>query len=84
MFDKLKQMKQLKDLQDSLKKEEVEYEKNGVKVTINGKMEILEIKLNSELDIQTQERVLKDCINEVMKKVQMVAAQKLSQSGFGL
>jgi DNA-binding protein YbaB len=81
MFDKLKQLKQLKDLQDALSSEKVENENRGVKVTINGKMEIEQIQLNPELQKEEQEKALKDCINEAMRKVQMIAAQKMSQMG---
>lgn len=84
MFDKLQQLKQLKDLQDSLGKEKIEIEKNGIKVVINGKMEIEEIQLSSDLAKEEQERVLKESLNEAMKKVQAMMAQKMSQmSGFG-
>ncbi len=85
MFEKLKQMKQLKELQDSLKNERAEVEKQGVKIVVNGKMEIEEVQLNSELGKEEQEKIVKDCINEAMKKVQFIAAQKMSQMpGFGL
>jgi DNA-binding protein YbaB len=83
MFDQLKQLKQLKDLQDQLKKEKIEMEKNGVKVVINGKMEIEELTLNPDLDINQQQRILKDCINDAMHKVQMSMAQKMSKMGIG-
>lgn len=76
MFDKLKQLKQLKDLQDSLKKEMSEVEKEGVKVVVNGSMKIEEIRLNPEMDIEKQGEIVKDCANEAMKKIQMLAAQK--------
>lgn len=79
MFEKLGQLKKLKDLQDSLSQEEVEVEKNGIKVVINGKMEIEKIQLNPELSKEEQEKVLCDCINEATKKIQMIAAQKMSQ-----
>jgi DNA-binding protein YbaB len=78
MFNKLKQLKELKDLQDSLSKEKAEVEKNGIKVVVNGKMEIEQIKLNPELAIDEQEKKLQECINDAMKKVQMAAAQKMS------
>ena len=77
MFDKLKQLKQLKDLESSLSKEQATVEKNGVSVTVSGKMEIKEIKLNPQLDIKEQEETAKDCINEAMKKMQMEAAKKM-------
>lgn len=85
MFDKFKQLKQLKDLQNSLKEEKEEASKEGVRVIINGKMEIEKIELNEELSKERQEIIVKDCINEAMKKIQVIAAQKMSQmQGFGM
>jgi DNA-binding protein YbaB len=81
MFEKLQQLKQLKELQDSLKKEKTIVEKEGIRIVINGKLEIEEIELNSALNKEEQERVLKDCLNTAMKKVQTNMAQKLSQMG---
>lgn len=84
MFDKLKQLQQLKELRDSLSQEKEEVERKGIKVIINGKMEVEEIHLNPDLDKEEQEEVLKECINEAMKKIQMVVASKMSQMpGFG-
>ncbi len=84
MFDKLKQLKELKELRDSLSQEKEEVEKEGIKVIINGKMEIENIQLNPDLDKEEQETILKECINEAIKKIQMVLASKMSQmSGFG-
>jgi len=77
MFDKLKQIKQLKELQDSLKEEIIEIEKNGVKIVINGKMEVINITLNDKISIQEQERAVKDGVNEAFKKIQVIAAQKM-------
>jgi len=85
MFDKLKQIKQLKELRDSLSQEREEIEKEGIKVIINGKMEIEDIQLNSDLSKEEQEKILKECINEAVKKIQMVLTSKMSQmSGFDL
>lgn len=84
MFDKLKQLKQLKELRDSLSQEKEEVEKRGVRVIVNGKMEIEEIQLNPDLSKNEQEEVLKECINEAVRKVQIIAAKKMSQiPGFG-
>jgi len=79
MFDQLKQLGKLKELKDILEKEKKEVEKEGVKVVVNGRMEIEEIKLNPQLDFETQEKIIKECINEAMKKIQMEAAQKMMQ-----
>ena len=85
MFDKLKQIKQLKELRDSLSQEREEIEKEGIKVIINGKMEIEDIQLNSDLSKEEQEKILKECINEAVKKIQTVLASKMSQmQGFDL
>jgi len=81
MFDQLKQLKQLKEIQDQLKKERVEVEKNGVKAVVNGKMEIEEIVLNPDFGIERQEKAVKDCVNEAVRKVQTNLAQKMSQMG---
>jgi DNA-binding protein YbaB len=80
MFDKLKQLKELKNLRDSLAKEKEEIEKRGVKVIVNGKMEVEEISLNSELSKEEQEEIVKECINEGFKKIQANAAKKMFQT----
>lgn len=79
MFDKLQQLKKLKELQDALGKEKIEIEREGVRVVINGKMEIEEIKLNHQIDFEKQEKIIKDCINEAMKQIQAEAAKKMFQ-----
>jgi len=79
MFDNFKQLKKLKELKDSLAKERIEIEKEGIKVVINGKMEMEEVKLNSELDIEQQQRIIKDCFNEAVRKIQRIAAEKMMQ-----
>jgi DNA-binding protein YbaB len=85
MFDKLKDLKKLKDLENSLGKEMIEKEKNGVRVVVNGKSEIESISLNPELDKEEQEQSLKDCINDASREAKMLMARKASEiTGFGL
>lgn len=79
MFDNLKQLAKLKELKDVLEKERKEVEKEGVKVVVNGKMEIEEIKLNPQLNTAKQEEIVKDCINQALKQVQQEAAKKMFQ-----
>lgn len=78
MFDKLKQLAQIKGLQDSIKQEKVEVVKEGVRIVVRGDFSIDEINLNPDLTTEKQQEVLKDCLNDGMKKAQMLAAQKLS------
>lgn len=77
MFDNLKQLAKLKELKDSLEKERKEVEKEGIRVVVNGKMEIEEIKLNPDLDVVKQEMIVKDCINRAFKAIQEEAAKKM-------
>lgn len=84
MFDKLKDLKKLKDLESSLGKEMIEKEKNGIKVVINGKTEIISISLNPDLNKEDQERYLKDCINDASRDAKMIMAKKAAEiTGFG-
>ena len=85
MFDKLKQLSQLKEIRNNLSQEKLTVEKNGIRVTFNGKMEIEELQLNPSLNAKEQEKILKDCLNEAIRKLQLVLAKKMSQMpGFGL
>ena len=40
-------------------------------------MEVEELRLNPALDQQTQEKILKECINDAVKKIQMIVAQQM-------
>jgi DNA-binding protein YbaB len=83
MFDNLKKLAELKKMQDSFKKERATTEKRGVSVTINGNLEIEEIKLNPELSTEEQQKVLKEAINEAKENMQKNLAKSLMGSGFG-
>jgi DNA-binding protein YbaB len=70
MFDKLKEFSKLQEMQKKIKAETVEVEHNGVFVKINGAMDILELRLNHNNDAASQERTVKDCLNEAKDKMQ--------------
>lgn len=78
MLDKFKQMKQLRELQESLKKKEFKGESNGVVVTINGAFELRDVKLNSDLETGAQEDAIKEAFSNAMQ-----IAQKELRSVFG-
>ncbi|MFC1700535.1 YbaB/EbfC family nucleoid-associated protein [Patescibacteria group bacterium] len=77
MFDKFKQLAQLKSLQSEIAREKFDAEKDGVKVIVNGNFMIEDIILNSDLTSEQQAIVLKDCLNQALKKAQSSAAQKM-------
>jgi DNA-binding protein YbaB len=77
MWDQMKQAKELYQLQKELQKEKIETEEKGVKVVVNGKMEVEEVFLNSEISKEEQEKAVKDCFNEALRKIQTNLAQKM-------
>ena len=78
MFDKIKQIQQLKTMQSALKKEVVTIKEQGVKITINGNLEVQEIVLSPDLEKEAQEQILKNSFNKAVKQVQMKMAQQFS------
>ena len=85
MFNKLKQFKDLrnqaKTLQNALAQEAVEYEKNGVKITMNGNMEITRLTLNTEATGEKLENILTEAVNETIKRAQKLMAKKVQEMG---
>jgi len=85
MFNKLKQFKDLrtqaKTMQDALAQETVTEEKNGVKITLNGNMEVINLSLNESLSKNAQEDAIKRCFNDAVKRAQRLMAKKLQDMG---
>jgi len=85
MFNKLKQFKDLrsqaKTMQNALAQETITEERNGVKVVLNGNMEVLELKLSDNLPKNSQEENLKTCFNDALKRAQRIMAKKLQDMG---
>ena len=85
MFNKLKQVKDLRDqaktMQNALAGETVSSEKNGVKVVMNGNLEILSVEINNDIPKESLASAFKDCTNDCMKKAQRLMADKMRQMG---
>lgn len=85
MFSKLKQFKDLRSqaklMQDALAQETVTEEKNGVKIVLNGNMEVISLSLAEGLSKQAQEDALKTCFNNAVKRAQRLMAKKLQDMG---
>lgn len=85
MFGKLKQLKDLRDqaktMQSALSGEKVELEKNGVKLTMNGNMEITEMNITSDLSKEEIARTAKELVNDAIKKIQRIMAKKMQEMG---
>lgn len=83
MFDKLKQMYELKKQADAMKKEleseVIEVEHGNAKVKVNGAQKILRLEYPEDIDPEK----LKDAINKALEESQKVAAKKM-QGSMGL
>jgi DNA-binding protein YbaB len=81
MFDKLKNIQELKRMQNEFKKERETVQKRGLSVTVNGNMEVESITLNPALAQRETEIVLAQCINEANKNIQKRLAKSMMGSG---
>jgi len=86
MFDKIKQLNELRkmrsqamELQKELEKIRESEERNGMKVVVSGDQKVQYIELNGE-----ERKDLVDLINDAMKKVQKESAKKMLEMGGGL
>ena len=78
MFDKLKQINQLRQIQAAIKQQRVEVEKQGVRVTMRGDFDVESLTLNPELDTLTQSKVVMQCMNEAKQKIQTILAKNFA------
>ncbi|MDD4902475.1 MAG: YbaB/EbfC family nucleoid-associated protein [Patescibacteria group bacterium] len=85
MFEKLKQLKDLRDkakhLQNALGEETIVVEKNGIKITMDGNMVVSAVTLEKEMSKEELEKKLPDAINDTIKKAQRVMADKMRAMG---
>lgn len=83
MFDKIKQLKQMRDqamaVQKQLAAEEIVVERGAVKIVISGDQKIKELTVQG---VSSQEVV--NALNEAIKKSQELAAKKLQEMSGGL
>jgi len=85
-FDKLKQLRELKNMRDQamaiqrqLAAEEVVVEEQGIKIVMTGDQKVKTL----EVDGESQHRLI-DVLNKAIKKSQEVAAKKLQEMSGGL
>jgi len=83
LFDKFKQISELKRMRDQamrmqkeLALEEIIHEENGIKVVMSGDQKVRQIIIGSQND----ERIVK-AVNKAIEKSQQVAAKKIQSMG---
>jgi DNA-binding protein YbaB len=86
MFDKFKQMGELKKMRDEALKiqrelaaEKIEIEENGIKVIVSGDQKIQSLEIQGEAQGN-----LIEVLNKALKRSQEVAAKKVQQMSGGL
>lgn len=72
--DMKKLQQQAKQMQDALKQETVEVNKNGVRVIVRGDQVIMEIEVDGVI-----ENRIAEAVNDAIRKTQEVAARKLME-----
>ena len=70
MFDKLKEMNKLRQLQNAIKKQKITLKKDGIEVIMRGDFEIVSITLVKEMDTTTQEDILLGLLKKAREKMQ--------------
>lgn len=77
-------LKQAKQLKEELSKARYEGEAGGVKVVINGEMEIVELKIPPDMSPGKIESSVKEAVNRTLKTAKNDMAQKLGKITGGL
>ena len=76
MFDKAKLIAKAFKLKRAIESETTELEENGIKISVSGDQKIKFLSING-----TENRLLVETINKVMKKSQEGAARKMKEMG---
>ena len=85
MFNKLKQIKDLrsqaKTMQNALSGESVTVEKSGIKMIMNGNMEITEFTASDDITKEALLQLTPSIVNDGIKDVQKIMAKKMQEMG---
>lgn len=77
-------LKQAKAMKDAMSKIKCEGEAGGVRVVVNGEMDVLEVKIPPEVSIVKAEGLVKEAVNKAMRSAKMEAAKKMQGLTGGL
>ena len=74
----------LKKIKDELARARYEGEAGGVKITVNGEMDILEVKIGPGVNLGKVDALFKDAANKALKLAKDDAADKLKKATGGI
>ena len=81
MFSKLNQIKDLKaqakSMQDTLAQENVEVERKGIVLKMDGNQKVLSVKIPEDMENSTIESILPELFGDATNKVQKMMAEKM-------
>ena len=77
MFDALKDMAKLKQMQQALTQSVVTVEKDGVTLVMRGDFEVTDLSLNPDVDVNEQARLVLACLKEAKSQLQAKIAQHM-------
>ncbi len=87
MFDKLKMLAQAKEMQKKMSAMLFDHEENGIKLTVNGKTEIVNLEIINEnlLDDKVKlESLMKQALNNAIQNAQRQSAMSMQSELGGL
>ena len=87
MFDKLKMLAQAKEMQKKMSAMLFDHEENGIKLTVNGKTEIVNLEIINEnlLDDKVKlESLMKQALNNAIQNAQRQSAMTMQSELGGL
>ena len=82
MWDKIKQISQMQGIKKEIEKEVIIKEDKGVRVKVNGSLEILEIFIDPNISLKNNEiisSVIKNLLNKAIKDVNKLTAKKMME-----
>ena len=86
MKDMFKLQREAKRVKKELKNVHVEAEAQGVKVVVDGEMEIVDVTVDPSVTMDRVAALFKDAANRAFKKAQLIAAERMQgvmgQMGF--
>jgi len=77
-------MKQAKQIDSELSRLRFEGEANGVKAIVNGKTEVLEIKIGTEVNQAMLEHLIKEAVNKALNAAKMESVKIMQKMTGGL
>lgn len=91
MFDKMKGLLDMKKKAEELKRQlaaatfDVASSDGMIKITMNGSQEVLDVRIQGDLQKDSLEKAAKDAYNRAIKRSHELAAQKMKEiTGFNL